>query len=173
MTWLWCWMNVKLRDGVYATEMGYMPLKTSTYRLVWMKYESYTSNAESLRLVWMKYESYSYILHTSAVMYIFQNLNTAINKSTASTALCLAAAFTSSKWHNSVKNKMCSTCYVPLYFFKTSRKPLKLFSSYRKGTHTWLGWLLTMFKGQKLQKQVSQSCSACVLEIVSWWCTIA
>ena len=31
----------------------------------------------SLRLVWTKYESY--ILHTSAVMYTFQNLNTAIN----------------------------------------------------------------------------------------------
>ena len=30
-------------------------------------------HAESLRLVWTKYENY--ILHTSAVMYTFQNLN--------------------------------------------------------------------------------------------------
>ena len=34
-------------------------------------------HAGSLRLVWMNYKSY--ILHTSAVMYIFQNLNTAVN----------------------------------------------------------------------------------------------
>ena len=65
--WLWCRKHVKLRDGVYAIE-------TSSLRLVWTKYESYT---ESLRLVWTKYESY--ILHTSAVMYTFQNFNTAVN----------------------------------------------------------------------------------------------
>ena len=35
-------------------------------------------HAESLRLVWMNYESY--ILHTSAVMHTFQNLNTAVNE---------------------------------------------------------------------------------------------
>ena len=46
-------------------------------RLVWTKYESYILHAESLRLVWTKYDSY--ILHTSAVMYTFQNLNTAVN----------------------------------------------------------------------------------------------
>ena len=56
-------------DGwVYATE-------TSSLRLVWTEYESYILHAESLRLMWTKYESY--ILHTSAVMYTFQNLNTA------------------------------------------------------------------------------------------------
>ena len=53
----------------------------------------------------------------------------------ASTALCPTIAFTSTKCHNSVKNKMCSTCYVPLYFCKASRKSMKLFSSSRKGTH--------------------------------------
>ena len=60
----------KLRDGVSAIEM-------SSLRLVWMKYESYILHAESLRLVWAKYESC--ILHPSAVMYTFQNLNTAVN----------------------------------------------------------------------------------------------
>ena len=40
-------------------------------------YESYILHAESLGLVWRKYESY--ILNTSAVMYTFQNLNTAVN----------------------------------------------------------------------------------------------
>ena len=64
----WCLKNVKLRDGVYTNE-------TSSLMLVWTKYESYILHAEFLRLVWMKYESY--ILHTSAVMYTFQNLNTA------------------------------------------------------------------------------------------------
>ena len=34
-------------------------------------------HAESRRLVWTKFESH--ILHTSAVMYTFQNLNTAVN----------------------------------------------------------------------------------------------
>ena len=58
--------NVKLRDGVCATDT-----------LVWMKYESYILHDESLTLVWMKHESY--ILHTSAVIYTFQNLNTAVN----------------------------------------------------------------------------------------------
>ena len=57
-------------DGVYAIE-------TSSLRLVWRKYESYILHAESLTLVWTKYKSY--ILCTSAVMYIFQNLNTAVN----------------------------------------------------------------------------------------------
>ena len=42
-----------------------------------MKATLYILHAESLRLVWTKYERY--ILHTSAVMYTFQNLNTAIN----------------------------------------------------------------------------------------------
>ena len=37
----------------------------------------YAIETSSLRLVKMKYESY--ILHTSAAMYTFQNLNTAIN----------------------------------------------------------------------------------------------
>ena len=60
----------KLRDGVYAIE-------TSSLRLMWTKYENYILHAESLRLVWTKYESY--ILLTSAVMYTFQNLNTAVN----------------------------------------------------------------------------------------------
>ena len=46
-------------------------------RLVWTKYENYILHAESLRLVWTKYESC--ILHTLAVMYTFQNLNTAVN----------------------------------------------------------------------------------------------
>ena len=46
-------LTLKLRDGVYAIE-------TSSLRLVWMKHESY-------------------ILHTSAAMYTFQNLNTCIN----------------------------------------------------------------------------------------------
>ena len=55
----------------YAIEM-------SSLRLVWTKCESYTCilHAVSLGLVWTKYESY--ILHTSAVMYTFQNLNTAV-----------------------------------------------------------------------------------------------
>ena len=70
MTWLWGLKNVKLRYGVYAIE-------TSSLRLVWTKYESYILHAESLRFVWTKYESY--ILHTSAVMYNFQNLNSAVN----------------------------------------------------------------------------------------------
>ena len=69
LAWLWCRKNVKLRNGIYAIE-------TSSLRLVWAKYESYILHAESLRLVWTKYESY--ILHTSAVMYTFQNLNTAV-----------------------------------------------------------------------------------------------
>ena len=56
--------------GVYAIEM-------SSLRLVWTKYESYILHAESLWLVWTKYESY--ILRTSAVIYTFQNLNTAVN----------------------------------------------------------------------------------------------
>ena len=34
-------------------------------------------HAESLKLVWTNYESF--ILHTSAVMRTFQNLNTAVN----------------------------------------------------------------------------------------------
>ena len=37
----------------------------------------YAIETSSLRLVWMKHESY--ILHTSAAMYTFQNLNTGIN----------------------------------------------------------------------------------------------
>ena len=37
---------------------------------------------------------------------------------------------------------------------KAPRKSLKLFLSYRKGTYIWLGSLLKMFKGWKLQKQV-------------------
>ena len=41
-----------------------------------MKAISYRLHAESLRLMWTKYESY--ILHTSAVMYTFQNFNTAV-----------------------------------------------------------------------------------------------
>ena len=64
------WKNVKLRDGVYAIEK-------SSLRLVWTKYKSNILHAESLRLVWMKYESY--ILETSAVMYTFQNCNSAVN----------------------------------------------------------------------------------------------
>ena len=67
---VWCRKNVKPRDGAYVIE-------TSPFTLVWTKYESYILHAESLRLVWMKYENY--ILHTSAVMYTFQNLNTAVN----------------------------------------------------------------------------------------------
>ena len=51
---------------------------------------------------------------------------------------------------------MCSTCYVLLHFCKASRKSLKPFSSYRKGTYIWRRSLLTMFKGRKLQKQVSE-----------------
>ena len=82
------------------------------------------------------------VLHGKAYLFHFS-----ISNSTASTAPCPATAFTSSKCHNSVKNKMYSTCYVPLHFFKTSRKSLKPFSSYRKGIRIWLGSLLTMFKG--------------------------
>ena len=70
MTWFWCLKNVKLRDRVYATE-------TSSLRLMWTKYESYILYEESIRLVWTKYESY--ISQTSAVMYTFSNLNTAVN----------------------------------------------------------------------------------------------
>ena len=58
--------------------LGYMPLKHLP--LGWCgqnMYESYILHAESLRLVWTKYESC--ILHTSAVMYTFQNFNTAVN----------------------------------------------------------------------------------------------
>ena len=47
-------------------------------RFLWTKYESYILHAEFLRLVRKKYEIY--ILHTSAVMYTFQNLNTAVNE---------------------------------------------------------------------------------------------
>ena len=64
-----------------------------------------------------------------------------INKSTACTAPCYATAFTLSKCHNSVKNKMVfyMLSYVALHFYKASRKSLKPFSSYRKGTTnmTW------------------------------------
>ena len=66
------------------------------------------------------------------------------NKSAASTALCPTTALTSSKCHN---YKMCSICYVPIHFCKASRKSLKPFSSYKKGTFIWLGSLLIMFKG--------------------------
>ena len=59
------------------------------------------------------------------------------NKSAANTAPCPATAFTSSKCHNSVKNKTCSTYYVPLHFWKASRKSLKPFSSCRKD-RTWI-----------------------------------
>ena len=62
--------RMSMRDEVYAIE-------TSSFRLVWTKYESYIFHAESLSLVWTKYESY--ILHTSALMYTFQNFNTAVN----------------------------------------------------------------------------------------------
>ena len=68
------------------------------------------------------------------------------NKSFASTAPCPAIAFTSINCPNAVKNKMCSTCYVPLHFCKASRKYLKPFSRYRKVTY------MTCFKGRKLQK---------------------
>ena len=44
------------------------------------------------------------------------------NKSAASTAPYIAIAITSSECHNSVKNKMSSTCYVDLNFCKASRK---------------------------------------------------
>ena len=54
-----------------------MPLKHLPLGWVWRKYESYILHAKSLRLVGTKYERY--ILHTSAVMYNFQNLNTAVN----------------------------------------------------------------------------------------------
>ena len=66
----WCLKYVKLRDGVYVIE-------TSSLRLVWTNYKWYILHAESLGMVWTKYESY--ILNTSAVMYTFQNLNTAVN----------------------------------------------------------------------------------------------
>ena len=62
--------DCETENGVYAIEM-------SSLRLVWTKYESYIINAEPHWLIWTKYESY--ILHTSAVMYTFQNLNTAVN----------------------------------------------------------------------------------------------
>ena len=68
---------------------------------------------------------------------------------------------------------MRTTCYVSSHFHKASWKSLKLFSSYRQGTHVWFGSLLTMFKGWKLQTQLSQSYSSCVLQIVSCWYTFA
>ena len=52
-----------------------MPLKHLP--LGWVGQISYILHAESLRLVCTKYESY--ILHTAAVMYTFQNLYTAVN----------------------------------------------------------------------------------------------
>ena len=70
MTWLWCRKNVKLRDGVNATD-------TSALGLVWTNYESYSLHTESLRFGWTKYEIYP--LRSSAVMSAFQNLNTAVN----------------------------------------------------------------------------------------------
>ena len=78
-------LNIVVNDRVWSDfDIGRMSnwgigyaIETSSLRLVWRKYESYTLRAESLRLVWTKYESY--ILHTSAVMYTFQNLNTAVN----------------------------------------------------------------------------------------------
>ena len=58
------------------------------YDLIWMSEECqrrrggvgagvYAIEMSSLRLMCIKYESY--ILHSSAVMYTFQNLNTAVN----------------------------------------------------------------------------------------------
>ena len=47
------------------------------YDLTLISEECQTIETSSLRLVWMKHESY--ILHTSAAMYTFQNLNTGIN----------------------------------------------------------------------------------------------
>ena len=63
------------------------------------------------------------------------------NKSAASTAPCPATAFTSSKYHKSVKNKMRYTCYVPLRFCKASRKSVKDLKLY-KG-HTYMTWITT------------------------------
>ena len=74
----------KLAISYMLNPLGWCGMKHESYilhaeslKLVWMKHESYILHAESLRLVWTKYESY--ILHASAVMYTFQNLNTAIN----------------------------------------------------------------------------------------------
>ena len=78
-------LNIVVNDRVWPAfdvgqmsnwGMGYMPLKHlslgrygQNLKAIW--------HAESLRLVWTNYECY--ILHTSAVMHTFQNLNTAVN----------------------------------------------------------------------------------------------
>ena len=54
-----------------------MPLKHLLLGWCGQNMKAIIFHAESLRLVWMKYESY--ILHTSAVMYNFQNLSTVVN----------------------------------------------------------------------------------------------
>ena len=54
-----------------------MPLKYLPLGRVWTNYENYILHVEFFRLVWTNHESY--VLHTSAVMHIFQNLNSAVN----------------------------------------------------------------------------------------------
>ena len=56
-------------------------LNTAVNDRVWPDFDVgrdgvYAIETSSLRMVWTKYESY--ILHTSAAMYTFQNLNTGI-----------------------------------------------------------------------------------------------
>ena len=69
--------DLTLMSEECQTEGWVYAIETSSLRLVWTKYESYILYTESLRLVCTKYESY--ILHTSAVIFTFQNFNTAIN----------------------------------------------------------------------------------------------
>ena len=54
-------------------------------------------------------------------------------------APCPTTALTSSKCHNPVKNKKCSTCYVPLHFLQCFKKISETISSY--GGHTNMTWI--------------------------------
>ena len=63
-------LNIAVNDRVWPDfDVG----RKSNWGIVY----NYATETSSLRLVWTKYESY--ILHTSAAMYTFQNLNTGIN----------------------------------------------------------------------------------------------
>ena len=66
------------------------------------------------------------------------------------------------------QNKMCSTCYVPLHFFKASRKSLKLSSSY--GGHMYMTWI-TIDNVQRVvtPKAGISELQFFSLQIVSWW----
>ena len=73
--WLKIWLKVK-ENGTKKIKLAKMVAKEKEILLRTLD-GVYAIETSSLRLVWTKYESY--ILHTSAAMYTFQNLNTGIN----------------------------------------------------------------------------------------------